>query len=565
MKINCKRMVSRLEKAGVAVLLLLLWVLLARVRGAEPEPDYRADLRTLSQGWYQLQGQDATALTLPAQLEKTGDSSGKVVLVNDTLTAEDAGKLLSVSGVQDDLEVWLGKTLLYRYTDNAFPKNDQMKAKMWADVLLPEETGTAPLRIIYSAPREGTHAFLAPAVGVFYAIAGYHLQNSLVSILVVVGMLAIGLLALACYLYIGKHQIREARFLDVSLFLLLCSLWCITDSGMVQCYGRATAAWSIVSFYAFMLMSVPMIHFVQNTVSPSLGWATRVLAGLFYLNALVQGGVNLVWGVPFIQMLFGTHILLTLGVLMLVGILLLDYRRNHTDESRLCLVAFGLLGLGGVTALVLYWALEISWYGAIFQLGILLYIALLFWGLLAKVAQDAKFRTEQAVWERLSREDRLTGMQNRKAYQEYLETLAVQRTDYSNAVLVYILLEGLQKLNSLCGTGAGDEAVISAARCVEAACAADQAEQTLCFRIRGNEFAVVVPEAKLSPQEREALLEKALQQAAGPSFRKHQTWLVQGFSGLCRADGTLMTLSDWQNAADQALQKNRAVAGGGWQ
>ena len=120
MKINCKRMVSRLEKAGMAVLLLLLWVLLARVRAAEPEPDYRADLRTLSQGWYQLQGQDATALTLPAQLEKTGDSSGKVVLVNETLTAEDAGKLLSVSGVQDDLEVWLGETLLYRVTDAGY-------------------------------------------------------------------------------------------------------------------------------------------------------------------------------------------------------------------------------------------------------------------------------------------------------------------------------------------------------------------------------------------------------------------------------------------------------------
>lgn len=35
-------------------------------------------------------------------------------------------------------------------------------------------------------------------------------------------------------------------------------------------YGKHSAAGSLVSFYAFMLMSVPMLHFIQNTVSKSM-------------------------------------------------------------------------------------------------------------------------------------------------------------------------------------------------------------------------------------------------------------------------------------------------------
>ena len=51
----------------------------------------------------------------------TASGEGSIELWNDSLRPEDAGKVLSVGGVQYGPEVWLGETLLYRYKDNAFP------------------------------------------------------------------------------------------------------------------------------------------------------------------------------------------------------------------------------------------------------------------------------------------------------------------------------------------------------------------------------------------------------------------------------------------------------------
>lgn len=86
--------------------------------------------------------------------------------------------------------------------------------------------------------------------------------------------------------------------------------------------------------------------------------------------------------------------------------------------------AFSVLGISGVIALVLYWAFRIYWYEAVFQFGILIYIALMFWGLICKVTEDIRFRMEQRICERMSTEDRLTGMKNRKAFEKYLQDCA---------------------------------------------------------------------------------------------------------------------------------------------
>ena len=57
-----------------------------------------------------------------------------------------------------------------------------------------------------------------------------------------------------------------------------------------------------------------------------------------------------------------------------------EYRKTGTQELSLCLKAFAVLGISGVLALILYWIFSIYWYDTVFQFGILLYIAFLFWG-----------------------------------------------------------------------------------------------------------------------------------------------------------------------------------------
>ena len=119
-------------------------------------------------------------------------------------------------------------------------------------------------------------------------------------------------------------------------------------------YGSQNAAGTLISFYAFMTMPVPMLLFVQNTVSESVRWIPQVWIFLLYANAVLQGFLYFPFRIPFIDMLFITHLLLFTGVVSMILLLWKEYRKTQEKEVNLCLKAFGVLGISGVIALVLY-------------------------------------------------------------------------------------------------------------------------------------------------------------------------------------------------------------------
>ncbi|MFQ9393910.1 MAG: hypothetical protein ACLR2E_07075 [Lachnospiraceae bacterium] len=101
-----------------------------------------------------------------------------------------------------------------------------------------------------------------------------------------------GIVAVIVFLYARHRQMMEKRFLNVAFFLILCSLWCIFDSGLYQMYGRQSAAGTLISFYAFMLMSIPMLRFVQNTVRSEVRWIPQIWVFLLYGNTIFAGDLE---------------------------------------------------------------------------------------------------------------------------------------------------------------------------------------------------------------------------------------------------------------------------------
>ena len=353
-------MKHRTLRCAAETLVLLLIAVMAVFLAAglhQRAPD--GALSTLSTGWYQLTDGVRREVTLPAALE-TGPGQ-TITLYNDTLTDSDGGRVLSARGVEYGIEIRAGETLLYRYEDNAFPKNAQMKGRLWADTELPYGIGGQTLSLTFTELPGRMCRIDAPVLGSMPAVTGRHIQSSLFSAGMILVMLVLAVLALLIFFYTSFFGIRERRFLDTAVFLLLCSLWCLTDSGLYQLYGADTAAGSVVSFYAFMTMAIPMVHFVRNTVSGRLRLVPDVCIALLCVNALAQGAAYRLFGVPFIDMLPLTHLLLTAGVAAMLTVLFRSYREQPAPQLRLRMAAFAALGAFGVAALVLYWLLHIYW------------------------------------------------------------------------------------------------------------------------------------------------------------------------------------------------------------
>ena len=531
------------------VTLLLIFVRILYQPGTESE---RGELYTFSNGWYQLKDGKKTELKLPCFV--TADKDGQIILYNDMLSEADKGKILSIRGIQDQLEVCIGDRLLYQYKDNRFEKNRQMKGKIWADISLPEKIGQEVLSISYETKKNARLYVYAPMIGEFCSVFRQHLLGSIFSILVVLGMTGLGIVSVIVFFYTRYRQIVEKRFLNVALFLLLCSLWCILDSGIYQMYGSQSAAGTLVSFYAFMTMSVPMLLFIQNTVSESVRWIPQVWIFLLYANAVLQGFLYFLFRIPFIDMLFITHLLLFTGVVSMILLLWKEYRKTQEKEVNLCLKAFGVLGISGVIALVLYWVLSIYWYESIFQFGILLYIAVLFWGLLCKVSNNIQFCLEQEVYRRMSLEDRMTDMKNRKSFEMYLEEIQEGAILLENVLLLFVKIAELKKINDMSGRQMGDETVIRTARSIQSAERSVLEQQAVSFRVDGGEFAIIVKNPQKTPEEWEHFIKKEMEEECG---NRQPVRLKFGYSYLRKKNGSLLSFSDWKQQADDMLCSNK--------
>ena len=556
-------MKNRTLRRAAETLVLLLIAAMALLLAAglhQHEPD--GALSTLSDGWYQLTDGVRREVTLPAALP--AEPGQTITLYNDTLTDSDGGKVLSARGVEYGIEIRAGETLLYRYEDNAFPKNAQMKGRLWADTELPDSIGEQTLSLTFTGLPGRECRIDAPVLGSVQAVTGHHIQSSLFSIGMMLAMLVLAILALMIFFYMSFFGIRELRFLDVAVFLLLCSLWCLTDSGLYQIYGRDTAAGSVISFYAFMTMSVPMVHFVRNTVSGRLRLVPDVCIALFCANALAQGAAYRLLGVPFIAMLPITHLLLTAGVAAMLTALFRSYRDKPAPQLRLRIEAFAALGAFGVAALVLYWLLHIYWYDAVYQFGVLLFIILLLRELIGQAAEDMRFHMEHRISHQMQREDRMTGLPNRRAFEEYMERIRTGEAGCLDAVLTYIRLEGLNERNDRFGLQAGDESVIAAARCVADFCRAceDEGETVACFRTGGNEFALIRPEPHTDSGQLHRQFRAVVARYNRTCAPRARITMTFGFSRLCDEDGKSRSISAWKAEADAHLKRNEARLGG---
>ena len=225
---------------------------------------------------------DGKRIELELPCSVTADAEGKVILYNDTLTEDDRGLIVSTRGIQDNLEIRTGERILYHYADNQFQKNKQMKGKMWADVRLPEETGQEPLCFIYEGTAGRSLDIQVPILGSFSAIIVRHLQASAFSILMIISMLGLGIVAVSIFLYTRHRQLVEKSFCECrSFFRLYAAYGVYWIPEFTRCMESTVQQEVWCLFDAFMLMSVPMLHFIQNTVSKKNQWIPEIWILLF--------------------------------------------------------------------------------------------------------------------------------------------------------------------------------------------------------------------------------------------------------------------------------------------
>ena len=300
-----------------------------------------------------------------------------------------------------------------------------------------------------------------------------------------------------------------------------------------------------------MLLAVPMLRFLQNIGNMKKYRLLDLGIFTFYLNAVLQGVLVILGAFEFKDMLFVTHILLFVWVLISAVLLIREYRKHKQREIHLLLIAYIIVGTSGIIALILYWLFEISYYGSIFELGNLVFLVLVIADAVMMMADNVRYRLESQAYERLSREDGMTGLETRANFEKKLESISADMGRYRDILLMYIDIDQLRVINEEYGRAAGDEMVVISARCVENVFQ----EKGTCYRIGGDEFAVLVYDPEVPDEFWPERLKEELRNI-GRGCR-HRFSLSLGCSHLRNKDGSLKSMGEWKYEADRKLYKNK--------
>ena len=552
MKYNQKKRNESIEMLlFVMVLAVFAAVLGVMALGEKLQPVN--EIREMATGWYYFENGKRTEITLPEVLK--ANEGETLVLYNDSINRSDEGKVITTRGAEYDLKISLDGNVLYEYQDSAFKRNTQMKSKLECDGQIPSEVKNGTLTLTYFTPRQGKYKVSEVFIGSESAVTVCHIWGSAVIIGIASCFIVLSVISLLTFVYLRHRQMPDGRFRDVALFLIICGVWLITDSSVVQTYSSHPDLVCTVSFYMFMMMAVPMLHFAQKIGKLKNQRILNLGIIMFYLNAFIQGLLNYFNIFDFVDMLFVTHILLWIWTLLSAYFLWREYKRNPEQEIRIVMIAYTVVSFSGILALLLYWMFRISYYGAIFEFGIVLFLILIIADTVISLAGKVRYRTEMQAYERLVREDWMTGMQSRDPFENMIAELPKTVTRYKNVLLILMDINHLRRINNDCGRVAGDEVVVAAARCIENAFG----QIGKCYRIGGDEFAVVIYDPDTDRKALSDRLDKEIRNYNRNS--RYRLSIARGFSSIRDEKGNLKTTGEWKYEADTDMYQNKAEEG----
>ena len=505
----------------------------------------RVYLRSLSEGWFMYDGEEKIPVTLPCDI--TVDPGENLELRYNRLTTTDGSSTLCTKGAVYDLQIKMGNSILYSYDDTGFKRNEPMRAKLDCLAILPENPSGTDLILQYKNQGDNVFHIGSVLVGRSGEVLQQLFYNDMFMILSVVTMLIIGVVCAGAHIYLKYLHIQDSRLGSSAVFLILISCWCMLDSSLTQQINGQSPNMGVLSLYCFMALPIPVIHFVRKTENLKQYRRLDILLMACYVNILCQAALHILFNVNYIDMIAITHVLHGMVCVTVTHLLNKEYQQTQNWELLSVLQAVFILNVAAFIEMVIYWGFKSPYYGVILQIGVLAFVIRLLCAILVSMASNIQFKAEAMVYKRLSREDRLTGLGNRRGFDDYFAELEASASSFRNVLLIFLDVNGLKIVNDRFGHRAGDELIIGSARCLSHAFS----ELGNCYRIGGDEFAVVILNPEISVQQCAEKLDEAI--ALHNGNNRWKLSIAWGTSYLRDDRGNLKRTSDWMFEADQAM------------
>lgn len=311
------------------------------------------------------------------------------------------------------------------------------------------------------------------------------IRNIPAMILSAVAIIA-GIIYICFVLYAYRKGNADNNLIMLGAFAILTGLWKLTDMEAFSLFVKGHLIESYLPLFTLILACVPYNIFIRGLHSTKKHWAWYIPCVVCYISMFLEITLQLLHMVDFRETLILTHLSILSMVLVVVGMMIYEIRKNGIDK-RLKKNIFCILGcMAGLGIdMAIYYVTKGQ--GALLcgMLGFVVYIFVLGFGSMQEMRKLIAIGQEARKYEKLAYHDEMTGVYNRTAYADY-----IGKEDFlpDKVIVAMFDLNNLKKCNDGFGHHQGDIYITTCAKLI----AEQFSDIGNCYRIGGDEFCVLM-------------------------------------------------------------------------
>lgn len=309
---------------------------------------------------------------------------------------------------------------------------------------------------------------------------------------------------------------------------------------------------SNLGYILIMLMPAPFALFVHGFLFPEDKWVAGTISFLSVVNMAACILLHMTGILEFRESATFTHTLMALDIPYL-GYALVRYVKRHGMDK------IAKTNILGIVILFAAFVADITSFYIISNIvdilgrtGFLIYICLLAWLAASDSMEKLHEGQKAAIYKELALKDILTGLYSRNAYDEWERDN--QHPD--KTAIVMFDLNNLKKCNDRYGHEAGDAYLKTASEMITNAFA----QENTIYRIGGDEFCVIMPDAQESSIEGAMKKLKELQKQYNGTNHSVEVEIACGYAFY--DDHVDQSFVDTRKRADTHMYENKRMLKG---
>lgn len=319
-------------------------------------------------------------------------------------------------------------------------------------------------------------------------------RENMVALITCILLMFVGVLLIIANIPINVRTQKNHELLFLGLFSILVAIWCLTELHLIELFMDDSRLMQVVSCGSLMLIPFTLVLYLNSSVGFKNKIVIPIICGLCSLGFIVCWALHLLRIKDIHETLIFSHINIGIACVLLVYTVIkttIEKRKKQGAKIYQILRAIGLcsIAVASIIDIGRYYFGHTNDNAMFVRIGMLIFTICYGSSSLESTINAVKKGVQADFVSRLAYQDGLTGIGNRTAFEERLAELEKEKSGDFSVGIVMFDVNDLKFVNDNLGHPLGDSMIRAAADTISAAFGEEKEE---CFRIGGDEFAVII-------------------------------------------------------------------------